>query len=216
MRGRLDVRRVDIAERTVRGATFAARDRPRTSSGRVRLLQLALYLTNEVIAVLPSRAARHFWYRRVLGIELAEGAKVFMHVTISIRGRHATGGAPIRIGRNSVINQGCWIDGRGGLRIGSNVNVSRGTWILGGDHDIDDPQLRTRYSPVEIGDRVFIGSRAIVFAGVSVGEGAVVAAGAVVTRDVAPYTVVAGVPARPVRMRPRDLRYELDYDPMFE
>lgn len=210
---------METVERTLSatGIVAPARDRPRTAvPGKVRLLQLALYLTNEVIAILPSRALRHLWYRRVLGIELAEGAKVFMHVTFSIRRRRATGRAPIVIGRNTVINQGCWIDGRGGLSIGSNVNISRGAWILGGDHDIDDPYLATRFAPVEIGDRVFVGARAIVFAGVTLGEGAVVAAGAVVTKDVAPYTVVAGVPAKPIRTRPRDLRYELDYSPMFE
>ena len=207
---------MDITERLSPGTGIAgvASDRAaRAGAGSVRLLQLAHYLTNEIIACVPSRAVRHAWYRRVFGVELAQGAKVFMHVTMSIRGRHAT---PIRIGRNSVINQGCWIDGRGGLRIGSNVNISRGTWILGGDHDIDDPYLATRFASVEIGDRVFIGARAVVFAGVTLGEGCVVAAGAVVTKDVAPYTVVAGVPARPIRERPRDLRYELDYSPMFE
>jgi acetyltransferase-like isoleucine patch superfamily enzyme len=210
---------VETLERTFSppGVAAVARDGLRSDGGlRVRLLQLALFLTNEVIAILPSRAARHLWYRRVLGVEIAQGAKVFMHVTFSIRGRHAIGGAPIRIGRNTVINQGCWIDGRGGLRIGSNVNISRGAWILGGDHDIDDPYLATRYAPIDIGDRVFVGSRAIIFAGVTLGEGCVVGAGAVVTKDVAPYTVVAGVPARPIRTRSRDLRYELSYSPLFE
>ena len=199
------------------GIVPAARERPRAEAApRVRLLQLALYLTNEIIANLPSRTLRHLWYRRALGVEIADGAKVFMHVTFSIRGRHALGHPPIRIGRRSLINQGCWIDGRGGLSIGSDVNISRGTWILGGDHDVDDPYLATRFRPVQIGDRVFIGGRAIVCAGVTLGEGAVVAAGAVVTKDVAPYTVVAGVPARPIRSRTRDLRYELSYSPMFE
>jgi maltose O-acetyltransferase len=49
--------------------------------------------------------------------------------------------------------------------------------------------------------------------GVTIGEGVVVAAGAVVTSDVAPYAVVAGVPARMVGERTRDLRYKLDYRP---
>jgi acetyltransferase-like isoleucine patch superfamily enzyme len=181
-----------------------------------RLLQLTLYLTNEIVANIPLSTVRHAWYRRALGVELGEGAKVLMHVTFSIRGRPKAGRPGITIGRKSLINQGCWLDGRGGLRIGANVNVSRGTWLLGGDHDVDAPGFGVRYMPMEIGDRAFFGSRALVLAGLTIGEGAVVAAGAVVTKDVPPYAVVAGVPARVVRTRPRDLVYDLDYAPLFE
>ena len=139
-----------------------------------------------------------------------------MHVTFSVRGRPKDGRPGISIGRNSVINQHCWIDGRGGLRIGENVNVSRGVWLLGGDHNIDDPTFTTRFAPTEVGDRSFFGCRAMVLPGVTIGEGAVVAAAALVTKDVAPYAVVAGVPAQVVRTRRRDLHYELAYAPMFE
>jgi len=89
-------------------------------------------------------------------------------------------------------------------------------WLLGGDHNIDDPTFTTRFAPIEVGDRAFFGCRAMVLPGVTVGEGAVVAAAALVTKDVAPYAVVAGVPAQVVRTRRRDLRYELAYSPMFE
>ena len=63
-------------------------------------------------------------------------------------------------------------------------------------------------APLTIGDRVWIGSNAIILTGVNIGEGAVVCAGCVVTKDVEPYAVVAGIPARKVNERPRDLRYE--------
>ncbi len=61
-----------------------------------------------------------------------------------------------------------------------------------------------RLAPVEIQDKVWIGFNVIVLKGVTIGEGAVVGAGAVVTRDVAPYTIVAGNPARPIRRRKPD------------
>lgn len=62
---------------------------------------------------------------------------------------------------------------------------------------------------VQIGDYAWISRRAVILPGVTIGEGAVVAAGAVVTKNVAPYTVVGGVPAKFVAERPRGLTYTL-------
>lgn len=55
--------------------------------------------------------------------------------------------------------------------------------------------------PVEIGNDVFIGANVVVFNGVKIGDGAIVAAGAVVNKDVPPYAIVGGVPAKVIRMR---------------
>ena len=70
-----------------------------------------------------------------------------------------------------------------------------------------------RGGEVIIGDRVWIGYRAIVLPGVTIGEGAVVGAGAVVTRDVSPYTIVAGNPAKVIGERTKELTYECNYRP---
>ena len=77
------------------------------------------------------------------------------------------------------------------------------------EHDPQHPDFDCRGGPVTIGDRAWIGARAIILPNTRIGEGAVVSAGAVVTRDVDPYTIVGGNPARPVGERTRDLRYQL-------
>ena len=181
------------------------------------LLGLIRYLTNHVVTKLPSYTLRHLWYRRVVGMTIGPGSALLMDQYVHVSGGHKRGQCGrIVIGRNTVINRQCCLDGRGGLRIGDNVSISPGVWLLTDAHDHRDPWFREQGAPVEIGDYVWLGSRAMVLPGVTIGEGAVVAAGAVVVKDVAPYTVVAGVPARPIGTRPRDLRYRLDYKPPFE
>lgn len=66
-------------------------------------------------------------------------------------------------------------------------------------------------------DRAWIGPNTIILHSVHIGEGAVVAAGAVVTKDVEPYTIVAGIPAKKVGDRNRDLKYEFNgkYSPFY-
>jgi acetyltransferase-like isoleucine patch superfamily enzyme len=173
-------------------------------------LPLVRYLTNRVVARVPVYALRHAWYRRVLGMRIGEGSALLMDLFIYIRGRTrpggvSSGGPGISIGRRTVVNQQCCLDGRGGLEIGDDVDISAGVWILTDSHDMHDPLFREVLAPVRIRDHAWIGSRALILPGVTVGQGAVVAAGAVVTSDVEPYAVVAGVPARPIGTRSRNL-----------
>jgi acetyltransferase-like isoleucine patch superfamily enzyme len=165
------------------------------------ILALVRYITNRVIARVPVYAVRHAWYRQVLGMRIGEESALLMDLYLHIRGRARAGQHGISIGRRSVINQQCCLDGRGGLTIGDNVDISPGVWILTDGHDMHDPLFREILAPVTIGNHVWVGSRAMILPGVTVGEGAVVGAGAVVTSDVAPYSVVAGVPARPIGTR---------------
>lgn len=104
-----------------------------------------------------------------------------------------------------------------GTRIGRYCSFARSAAAFDTDHPVDRPILhpaayhpgfgvvddwQVRPNPLEIGDDVWIGHNAILLAGaISIGRGAVVAAGAVVTKPVAPYTMVAGVPAKVVRRR---------------
>ena len=118
------------------------------------------------------------------------------------------------IGKGSIIGYNAILDARCGLIIGQNVNLSSNVSIYTLQHDHRDPLFRCnelqKKMSVEIDDRVWIGSNVIVLPGVHIGEGAVCCAGCVVTKDVPPYTVVAGIPAKKVGERPTLLKYEFD------
>lgn len=92
------------------------------------------------------------------------------------------------------------IRANGGLRIGNRVLIAAHVTITTREHPVELPRWSiTKDAPVTIEDDVWIGAGAVVLPGVTIGRGAVVAAGAVVTASVDPFTVVAGVPARPIK-----------------
>ena len=122
----------------------------------------------------------------------------------------------IMIGRNTIIGCDSFLDGRNGLIIGDNVNISSGVMIWTEQHDYNDPMFTNVGSQVKIEDFTWVSCRAILLPGVTIGEGAVVAAGAVVAKDVEPYSVVGGVPAKKIGVRPKNLRYKLNYHKAFQ
>jgi acetyltransferase-like isoleucine patch superfamily enzyme len=164
-----------------------------------------IYLVGHV----PIHRMRLFLYRNLFGVTI--GARTSVHWRARFFEPEG-----ISIGRNSIVGNDCFLDGRSGIRIGNNVNIGGYVQIYTLEHDPDSPDFATMGGPVVIGDRCYIATRATVLPGVTIGEGAVVAAGAVVTRDVEPYCVVGGVPARVIRPRSRDLVYELDYHMPFQ
>jgi maltose O-acetyltransferase len=185
---------------------------------RLFCVRVLNYLTNHVVAHVPSSTLRRLWYRHALGIDFGPGASVLLGAHVWFFGPGETRRRGVAIGRNSRINRDCTLDIRSGLTIGDNVSISPEVMILGGSHDYNDPTFRyVDAGPVTIGDHVWIGSRAMILPGVNVGRGAVVAAGSIVTKDVAPMMVVAGVPAKPVAVRDSGATaYELGPPPLFE
>jgi maltose O-acetyltransferase len=113
-------------------------------------------------------------------------------------------GGTLTIGDRVFINSGVSICAQQSVTIGSNVAIGNYSLIMDTDfHAVDDHTAPPACAPVVIEDDVWIAARVTVLKGVRIGHGAVVAAGAVVTRDVAPRTLVGGVPARLIR--PLDL-----------
>lgn len=110
--------------------------------------------------------------------------------------------AGLVIGPRSFINQNVRIGGRGGVRIGALAQIASNVAFETACHTLAFTPGKLRpstFAPIVVEDHVWIGAGAIILAGVTIGRGAVVAAGAVVTRDVAPMTLVGGVPARLIR-----------------
>lgn len=109
-------------------------------------------------------------------------------------------GRNIHIGKNVFINSSCHFQDQGGIYIGNDVLIGHNVVLATINHDLDPKQGRkNHYSLIRICDHVWIGSNATILPGITVGEWAVVAAGAVVTKDVEPYTIVGGVPARVIK-----------------
>lgn len=118
--------------------------------------------------------------------------------------------ATISIGNDVFIGAGACFAAKRGITIGSKVMFGPNVIIRGGDHNtsnvgrfmFDVHEKRPEDDqPVVIEDDVWIGAGAIILKGVTVGRGAIISAGAVVTKNVEPYSIVGGVPARIIRYR---------------
>lgn len=153
-----------------------------------------LYRNTQVVM----NVARPLLYRLTLN-HVGRNLVISKHVIISAPNK-------LSIGNNVFVNIGCIFHAEGNLSIGDDTKIGPYTTIWTSNHIFDrtDVPIRTQghsYAPVTIGRDVWIGAGVTIVAGVTVGDGAVVGAGSVVTRDIAPYSVAVGNPARVIRSR---------------
>lgn len=118
-------------------------------------------------------------------------------------GRRIRFSQKVSLGDGSGIGDHAYISGE--LRIGNHVMMAPRCVFIAMNHKFSPEypfqEIGGESQKIEIGDNVWIGYGAMVLAGVKIGDGAIVAAGAVVTKDVEPYTVVGGVPAKLIKKR---------------
>jgi maltose O-acetyltransferase len=108
----------------------------------------------------------------------------------------------LKIGARCYFTTPLYLDLNAEIIIGDQVTIGRHVQLVTAGHEIGPSHYRCGRSqpePIHIGDGAWIGAGAIILPGVKLGAGCVVAAGAVVSNDVAPNTLVGGVPARPIR-----------------
>lgn len=164
-----------------------------------------LYLSflNHVFNRIPFFSIRYFIYKYLYGLKIGNsvihmGVKMFSPWNI-------------KVGDNVLIHFDCFFDGRGVLEIKDNIDISFGVKIFTEQHDLNSDEYGTIANKVVINNHAVIGSYSMILPGVTIGEGAVVAAGSVVTKSVAPYVVVGGVPAREIKKRDCNVKYLLNY-----
>lgn len=165
------------------------------------LLEFEVFLLH-LVGYVPIHHFRRFFYR-LAGVEIGKGSTIHMKARFYDPKN-------IKIGEDSIIGENAVLDGRKDLFIGNHVALASEVMIYNSEHSIEDPDFKAIEAPVIIEDYVFIGPRAIILPGVKIGRGAIVGAGAVVTKDVPPYAIVGGVPAKIIgERRNKTLNYKL-------
>ncbi len=168
---------------------------PQFSRGRPAVFE-ALWLVVQSLFVaswLPGSGQRRLLLR-LFGARIGKGVVVKQRVRVKFPWRLA-------IGDNTWIGEDVWIDNLAPVTIGADCCLSQGAYLCTGSHDWSRSSFDLITKPIVIGDGAWIAARAIVGPGVSVGEGAVLGLGSTATRDLAPWQVHLGVPARPVAER---------------
>jgi maltose O-acetyltransferase len=172
------------------------------------LLDFELFIVR-LAGFIPIYFLRWIIYR-LAGVKIGSGSHIHMGAQFFFP-------AGVEIGRGSIIGQNAFLDGRESLIIGNYVDIASDVMIYNSEHDINSEDFSAHSEPVEIGDYTFIGPRAVILPGVKIGRGAIVAAGAVVTKNVAEFKIVGGVPAKEVGERKvKELHYKLGRARLFQ
>ncbi len=170
-----------------------------------RIKTIILEIDNMIlryVGYIPLHHVRRFFYR-IEGMKIGRGSTIHMGAVFYNAGN-------ISIGKDSIIGENTVLDGREKITIGDHVDIASEVMIYNAEHDINDPSFKAVTQPVEIGDYVFVGPRAIILPGIKIGSGAIVGAGAVVTKDVSDFGIVGGIPAKVIGQRKiKDPKYKL-------
>jgi len=170
------------------------------------------------------RYAKHLYAGRDLIIEdyaevncmasknIVIGDRVTIGRFATIRPSNAYGGevgVGLKIGNNSSIGTYNYIGCSGYIEIGNNVMMGPRVGLFAENHNFDRTDIPMHEQGVKrefiiIEDDCWIGTNSVILAGVTIGKGSIIAAGSVVTRDVEPYSMVGGVPAKVIKMRRED------------
>lgn len=175
----------------------------KTLSSRLRRVASSLEINSIWLASFVPNNALRTATLRLWGAEVGKGVAIHR-------------GLQVRCARRLVIGDDCFVaedvclDARGGLRIEASVSVNTGAQIWTAQHDWRSPDFAYVTAPVHVEHHSWISARSVIIPGTVIGVGAVVAAGSVVTREVPPWSLVGGNPAKVIGSRPVVETYKLN------
>lgn len=169
---------------------------------------LLLYINNYIISFIPSYTIRYAFYKYLMKFKIGKNAAIHMGVKFLCRSH-------FEIGENSVINQSCILDNRGGIKIGKNVTVGHNVKLITTDHIIHSDNFEGRSREIKLNDFVFIGTAAIVLGGVHMKKGSILGAGGVLTKSTRNNAIHTGIPAIEIGIRNSSLQYTQNYKRLF-
>lgn len=145
---------------------------------------------------------------KIMGMDLGRGSRIGL-------GTKIIQPETIHIGNRSIINEWCHLDGRGGLFIGDDVSISVYSKFVTASHKINSATFEYFEDATKVEERVWLGIGAIILNGSVLGRGSVIGAGCVFKGKAEPYKIYVGNPAKEIKERNRELRYQFDYRPYF-
>ncbi len=162
---------------------------------------------NHFVNHIPCWFIRKFLYK-LFGLKIGKNSRIGINTIIVSPKR-------IKIGHNTIINEMCYLDGRGQLEIGNNSSISFRTTILTATHNANSNDFEYYEKKVVIGNNVWLGANAIVLDGSIINNYAVIGAGSVFKGTANENDIYIGNPAKKIKVRKIDNEYTINYRPFF-
>lgn len=162
---------------------------------------IAYLITNIVINHIPSWCVRKVLYQ-ALGMKIGKNCRIGIGTIVIYPSK-------IELADRAIVNEYCFLDGRGGLKIGNNTSISIYTKLISASHKLNNDNFEYQFHPIIINDYAFIGAGAIILEGTEIGRGCAIGAGAVCKGNYDSDSIYFGNPANRVGVRKSDYSYEL-------
>lgn len=160
---------------------------------RALVAGLLYIICNYFVNIIPSWSIRKLLYK-MCGMKIGKHSRIMMKTIVTLPWK-------VKIGNNTVVNEYCYLDGRGGLTLGNNVNVALFSMLITGSHNYKSSRFEYYTESIVVEDNAWLAARCTVLNGCTIKEGAIISAGAVVMphTQCESWSIYSGVPARKIK-----------------